>query len=201
MKARYGVLSVILASFAVVMSQKMVAADDESSRIPLPVGKFSITGQGSLAICLNPSNPSSQEACTTSGALVVPLSVLDNGAGALDSSGNACFTFTEVDANLSVDASPPLVTPNEHVVGTMPNYDSTTGTGDGSFTGYVGGKCNGASFDDTGATKLSSGTDHFVVTSGGSRIDFLITGLTNATSSIGDFSFSGTELRQRPQSD
>jgi hypothetical protein len=173
MKARYAVLLVILASFAVVMSQKMVAANGEGGGIPLPVGQFSITGQGSLAICLNPSNPASEEACTTSGALVVPLSVLDNGAGALDSSGNACFTFTEVDANLPVDASPPLVTPNEHVVGSVTNYDSTTGTGDGSFTGYVGGKCNGASFDDTGATKLSSGTDHFVVTAGRAGSIFL----------------------------
>lgn len=102
----------------------------------------------------------------------------------------------EVDSNLPVDASPPLVTPNEDSAGKLLNYDSTTGTGDISFITYTGGTCHGATFDSTDATELSSGTIHFVVTNNGNRIDFLATKLTNSTSSIGDFSLSGTDLRQ-----
>ncbi len=197
MKARYAILLVILTGFAVVLSQKAVAAKGDGGGIPSPSGQFSTTLQGSLAICLNPST-FAQESCSTSGALVVPLSVLFNGAGTFDAAGNACIAGTEVDSDLPVDVSPPFVTANEHVTGKTLNYDSTTGTGDGSFTGYIGGKCNGTAFDNTGATQISTGTDHFVVTAGGSRVDFLFTSLTNAASSIGDFSLSGSDVRQSP---
>src|SRR5438132_8498579 len=155
-------LAVMLVAFAAIVSQKAIA-DGEQHGIPLPAGRFSGTVQGSLAFCLNPST-FAEESCTTSGVLVVPLSVLINGAETFDNEGNACGAFAEVDSNLPVDASPPSVTPNEHVVAKVLNYDSTTGTGDGSFTGYIGGTCNGVTFDSTGATQISSGTDHFVVT-------------------------------------
>ena len=39
------------------------------------------------------------------------------------------------------------------------HYDSTTGTGDNAFTTYVGGTCIGATFDGSGATEFSTGTD------------------------------------------
>ena len=48
--------------------------------------------------------------------------------------------------------------------------------------------------------QTSSGTFHFVVTDNGKRIDFLFSALTNSTGSLGDFSLSGTDLRQtRPE--
>jgi hypothetical protein len=160
-----------------------------------PAGQFSLTTQGSLAICLNPGT-FAEESCSTSGVLVVPLSALGNGATTFDSQGNSCATATEVDSNLPVDASPPFVTANEHTVGNPLDYDPTTGTGNSSITGYTGGACNGATFDSTGATELFSGTVHFVVSENGNRVDSIITKLTNPTNSIGDFSLSGTNLRQ-----
>jgi hypothetical protein len=193
MKARFGVLMVMLVAFAAVLGQKAIAGKDNGG-IPLLAGQFSSTAQGSVAICLNPTS-FAEESCSTSGVLVVPFSLLDNGAGTLDSAGNTCFTYNEVDSNFPVDASPPSVFVY-HVVGTGVSYDSTTGTGAGSFTSYSGGQCNGATFDNNAATVVSSGEDHFVITDDGKRLDFLITKLTNATSSIGDFSFSGTSLRQ-----
>ena len=165
---------------------------DGGGGIPLPSGQFSIIAQGSLAICLDPSSLA-EEPCSASGALVVPISILNNGAGALDTAGNACFTFTEIDADLPVNASPPTVSVYR-VAGKLTNYDSTTGTGDGSFATYSGGQCNGTSFNSSGATQVNGGTDHFVVSENGKRVDFVITSLTNPA--VGDFSFSGTELRQ-----
>ena len=163
--------------------------------IPLPAGQFSSTLQGSLAFCLN-STSFAPEACSTDGTLLIPLSILAVGAFTQDSAGNVCAAYTEVDSNLPVDASPPTVTANEHVLAKVLNYDSTTGIGDGSFTSYTGGTCNGVTFDSTGASELSTGTDHFVVTKDGNRVDFIFTTLRNATGSIGDFSLSGTNLRQ-----
>jgi hypothetical protein len=199
MKTRYAVL-VMLAAFAAVLSQKAIAGKGESGGggIPLPVGQSSQTLQGSLAICLN-STTFAQVSCSTAGTAgvaVFPISVLINGVVTGDAAGNSCAAVTEVDSDLPVDASPPTVTANEHSAGKILNYDSTTGTGDLSFTGYIGGTCSGATFDSAGATKLSSGTVHFVVTDNGKRIDFLITTLTNPAGSIGDFSLSGTNLMQ-----
>jgi hypothetical protein len=199
MKTRYAVL-VMLAVFAAVLSQKAIAGKGASSSsgdhgIPLPAAQFSSTVQGSFAICLNPTT-FAQESCSTSGVLAIPLSYLATGASTQDNEGNSCGTFTQVVSDLPVDASPPTVTANTHVTGKLLNYDSTIGAGDTSFTAYTGGTCNGVTFDSTGATVVSNGTSHFVVTDDGKRIDFLFTTLINSTSSIGDFSLSGTDLRQ-----
>jgi hypothetical protein len=143
MKSRYAVLLVISAAIAVVLSQRAMAGKGGDSRgqggIPLRAGQYSATIQGSVAICLNPST-FAQESCSTSGALAAPLSDLENGEFTEDGSGNSCAAFTEVDANLPVNASPPTVT-NVNTVAKVLDYDSTTGTGDSSFTSYSGGAC------------------------------------------------------------
>lgn len=201
MKSRYAVSLVMLAALVAVLSQKVIAGRGESGGqngtggIPLFVGQYSTTVQGSLAICLDLTT-FAEESCSTAGSVAFPLSVLTNGVNTGDKDGNNCSSITEVDSNLPVDASPPIVTANEHTVSKVLNYDSTTGTGDGSFITYIGGTCTGATFDNTGATELSSGTDHFVVTENGNRVDFLITKATSPTGSVGDFSLSGVNLRQ-----
>jgi hypothetical protein len=186
--------------FAAVLSQKAIAGKGASSSsgdhgIPLPAGQFSSTVQGSFAICLNPTT-FALESCSTSGVLVLPQSYLATGASTTDNEGNSCATFTQVESTLPVDVTPPIVTANTHVTGKLLNYDSTTGTGDNSFTAYTGGTCNGVTFDSTGATVVSNGTSHFVITDDGKRTDFLFTTLTNSSASLGDFSLSGTDLRQ-----
>jgi hypothetical protein len=198
---RYAVL-VMLAAFAAVLSQKAIAGKGASGGggIPLPAGQFSSTVQGSFAICLNPTT-FALESCSTSGVLVLPQTYLATGAGTMDNEGNSCAAFTQVQSTLPVDVTPPFVTANTHVTSKLLNYDSTTGTGDNSFTAYTGGTCNGVTFDSTGATVVSNGTSHFVITDDGKRTDFLFTTLTNSSASLGDFSLSGTDLRQtRPES-
>jgi hypothetical protein len=162
---------------------------------PLPSGQFSVTAQGSLAICFNPATLA-EEPCSTAGALVVAESEIYSGAATVDEEGNSCVSFNLLASDLPVDARPPHLTANAHCVGKTLNYDSTTGTGDGSFTVYIGGTCSGATFDSTGATITKTGTFHFVVSNGGNRSDFIITALTDPAGGIGAFSFSGNYLRQ-----
>ena len=194
MKTRYAVLLFILAAFAIVAGQKVVAAGGgEPEGIPLPAGQFSDTFQGSQAICLN--SVGVLEDCNTSGVAVIRIDILENGAGSFDSKGNSCFTVTDADSVLPVNAVHPLVF-LFHSVGKVVSYDSTTGIGDFSFIGYSGGQCHGATFDRTGAPKGSSGTNHFVVTADGSRIDLVTTSADTPSNAIASFSTSGTLLRQ-----
>ena len=135
------------------------------------------------------------EDCTTSGVAVVPSNLLETGAGSIDSAGNSCFTVTDADSALPVNDIHPLVF-LYHTVGKVVSYDSTTGIGDLSFTAYSGGQCHGPTFDPTGATKNASGTNHFVVTAGGSRIDLVTTSVNTPSNAIASFSTSGTLLMQ-----
>jgi hypothetical protein len=196
MKARYVVLLFVLAGFAIAAGQTAVAAKGGAGLegIPLPSGQFSLTTQGTEALCFIPGTET-LEACSASGVLVVPITLLDNGAGSIDSAGNSCFQYTEVDTVLPVNAIPPLV---QHLqsVAKVTSYDSTTGTGDSSITVYSGGQCNGATFDSTGATELASGTEHFAVTAGSSRIDSITTSATSPASAIASFSISETFLKE-----
>jgi len=179
MKARFLVL---LLTLATLTGQKAFAQS-----FPLKAGTFSSTVTGSLAVCLNPTT-FALEACTTKGVLVAPLTVLSVGRGVGDAKGNACSSVVETDSDFPVDASPPLVTKNEHVVAKLTTYDPTTGVGDGTSTTYTGGQCKGASFDSTGATVASTGTFHDVVSENGNRADLIVTSVSNSTKSVGDFS-------------
>src|SRR5690348_8723628 len=103
-------VAAMLVAFAAIVSQKAIA-DGDRHGMPSGAGKFSTTAQGSFALCLDPKT-FDEESCSTEGVLVAPLSLLDNGALTADTQGNSCSSFTEVDSDLPVDATPPFVTPN-----------------------------------------------------------------------------------------
>jgi hypothetical protein len=190
-------LTVVVAIFALVMSQELNAvAGIGGANIPLVAlaGGYSSTVQGSFALCLDPDT-FALESCATPSALVLPITYLAAGQITWDFKGNACGSFSQVQSNLPVDASPPQVSPTI-IVGKLLNYSPTTGAGDESFTAYSGGSCNGAVFNGTGATIVSTGTDHFVVSGRGNRLDGIFTSLTDASSAIGDFSLSFFYLKQ-----
>jgi hypothetical protein len=192
-------LLVILAvGFVLVMSQglrKVAAGDDEGRSHQGFAGKFSDTAQGTFALCLDPTNNFAQISCADTKAKAFPLTTVQVGNETDDAKGNSCETYSETDSDLPPDPTPPFVA-TFHSVATVKSFDPETGAGDGSFTSYSGGKCEGASFDSSGATVSATGTYHFVVGDHGKRVDFLLTSLTNPAGAIGDFSFSGTTLRQ-----
>jgi hypothetical protein len=187
MKACFLVLLLMLATLT---SQKALAQS-----FPLKAGTFSTTVTGSIAVCLNPTT-FVEEACTTKGVFVAPITVLSVGRGVADAQGNACASVVETDSDFPVDASPPLVTKNEHNVTKLTTYDSNTGVGDATGTTYTGGHCNGASFDSTGATVASTSTAHIVVSENGNRVDAIVTSISNSTKSLGDFSLYAVDRAQ-----
>jgi hypothetical protein len=191
-------VTILIAALLLVMSQglRKVAAGDDDEGIPLRAlaGKYADTAHGSFALCLDPTNNFAEVSCASTKAVVFPQTTVDVGNETDDTKGNSCETYTETDTDLPPDLSPPFVAVF-HDVAKITSYDRATGSGDGTFTNYSGGNCVGAVFNKGSATVASSGTFHFVVAEG-KRIDFLLTSLTDPIGGVGDFSFSGTNLRQ-----
>jgi hypothetical protein len=185
-----------IAIFALITNWGLSAFAAGEGKISLSTleGGYASTVQGTAAICLDP-NTFVPESCGTPDVLVFPFTALAVGRSIVDSKGNSCATDTEVDTHLPVDASPPQVY-KVNVAGKLLNYDPTSGSGDLSFTVYAGGKCNVAKFDSTGATVISSGTSHFVVSQRGNRWDGNFTSLTNPVNGVGGFSLSFIYYRQ-----
>lgn len=192
MKARHVMLPVTFAFFVAVGGQ--IATAGGSGNPPLPTGQFSNIATGSLAVCLDPTT-FAFESCSAKGVLILPLSFSAAGLATRDKNG-ACVSRTNVASSLPPNAQPPIVDSKVHELVKITDYDPATGVGDASFTNYDGGQCIGAKFDSTGATVTGSGTEHFVVSKGGNRIDVITITLTNSTDSIGSFSFNSVDLKQ-----
>jgi hypothetical protein len=189
-------IGLLLAGWAVILSPgfRTVAAGDEGE-IPLSKidGTYAVTNQGSLFFCVQATAPFPPAACGSEGALGLRFTLLSVGA-VTHLKTTSCSVLTQTYSDLPLDVTPPLVQV-VHNVTTITSYDPVTGTGEASFTTYNGGQCNGASFDSTGATVLSTGTEHLAVSDRGKRIDFLITSLSSPEGAIGDFSISGIGFR------
>lgn len=185
-----------IAGLALVTSQNASQAGEGQQGIPLRqlAGGYSFTEQGSFAGCFSQSFV--EEPCDTAGVVVFPVTALVNGQVTMDSHGNGCATLTATISNLPVDATPPLLLA-EHAVFKLHDYDPGTGSGDFDVSNFKGGKCNGADFDDTGATAGSTSTQHFVASNNGNRIDSIETSfIDHPVNGIGDFSLSGIFLKQ-----
>jgi len=187
-------LVILLAGCVFVIGQgfrEVVADENGTDGIPLSAlaGTYSVTSHGSIFFCVKATPPFPPTKCGSTGSIGFPLSILAVGANT-----DGCSTLTETDSDLPVDVSPPFVLTFNSVT-KVTSYDPETGTGDASFTDYSGGKCNGATFDKTGATVLDHGTEHFAASKDGDQIDFVITSLTHPVGAVGDFSVSGTALR------
>jgi hypothetical protein len=189
-------LVIVVAIFALVISQELraVAATGDGANIPPPEGGYAATAQGSFAVCVDPDT-FAQESCTTAGAVALPINYLAAGELTFDYKGNACGTFNQDGSDIPVGASPSQVSTSTNV-GKLLDYDPATGIGDLSFTAYSGGKCQGTTFDGTGATIVSTGTGHFVVSGGGNRVDGIFTSLTGPSGGFGGFSLSFVYLKQ-----
>jgi hypothetical protein len=192
MNTRDAVLLGMLAASSAVLSQEAIAGN--GAKIALPSGQFSVTTQGSLAVCIN-SKTYVEESCSKKDALSLPLTLTRGGVETWDAKGEACATSMTLFSASPPNASPPNIF-HTMVEKNITNYDPTTGIGDASFTEWSGGTCVGATFDKTGATVVSTGSVHFIVSQGGQRIDVFTTGLTTGAGSIGTFSLTGVLLKQ-----
>jgi hypothetical protein len=177
-----------------LLSVAALAATPALAQIPEPNGQYSIARHGSFADCLNPAKGYAEESCSASGVFVYPITVIAVGSITY-ASGNGCGTDTEVFSALPPNAMPSTLGP-ETVVVKVTKYNSTTGIGSASYTGYSGGSCDGANFDSSGATVIATATLQFVVTRGGWQVDITFTQLTNPINSLGSASLFDTDLKQ-----
>jgi hypothetical protein len=191
------VFLILLASFALVTIHGFsTASADGGAGIPLSklAGKLAQTFQGSITVCFKPDF-SGTENCSAADAKPVSGNYVQVGQVNQDKDGNSCSTIT-ITLGFPGSPFPPLVS-IEQGVGKVTNYDSGTGSGDDSAITYTGGKCIGSKLNSTGATVASSGTDHFVASANGDRVDFVTTTATDPLGDIGAFNLTGFNLKQR----
>jgi hypothetical protein len=168
--------------------------------IPLTAlaGTYTITGSGSFAICSGPAPTFTEIPCSKfipGTDISFPQTVVEVGEDTFDAKGNSCDTITETISDFPVDFSPPIVA-TVHIVTHMTSYDPSTGVGDLSGTGYIGGSCNGAVFNNKGATKDGTFLNHFVASDNGKRIDLIGTAIQDLIGGIGDFSATTLGLKR-----
>jgi hypothetical protein len=189
-KARCAVSSAILAIFVTILSQTATAG---TQNIPPLSGQYSIALQGSTVDCYNASN--APEACSTSGATVVTVSIIRVGHTTY-SSGVGCQEATQVVNTLPPNGSSPRVG-DVTITVQATSYDSTTGLGEESFIVYSGGSCSGATFNSNGATEIAFGTVQTVVTEGGKLAHLIVTELeAYPTNNVGGVSITAIEQKQ-----
>jgi hypothetical protein len=74
-------------------------------------------------------------------------------------------------------------------ISTTTSFDPTTGSGTASFSQYRERSCLGAGFDSTGAVLAATGTQSFMVSDSGNRIETTLTSISYVPSS---FSIAGS---------
>jgi hypothetical protein len=152
------------------------------------VGKFTSKGSGSYTVCFT-DNFTTAVDCASARHQEVQFKVTTVSHGTRDAAGNFCavatLTSTPTDGPDYGAKFPARMNFTRTNVSTTTSFDPTTGSGSSSFSQYLGGRCNGAVFDTTGAALVSTGTQSFMVSDSGNRIETIITSLSFVTSPFG----------------
>ena len=151
-------------------------------------GKFETKGSGSVTLCFT-NNFTTEVDCASGLHQEVLFKVTAVSHGTRDAAGNFCavatLTSTPTDGPDYGAKFPARVNFTRTNVSTTTSFDPATGSGSNSFSQYLGGRCVGAVFDSTGATLVSTGTQSFMVSDSGNRIETIITSLSFVTSPFG----------------
>jgi hypothetical protein len=185
-------LLITVATIVAGLGLILLANDARAAQSAPPPGSAEETIQGSVTVCFQPGT-TTPESCSDSGVTTAVVSFLEVGQVTWDVNGNACASGVET---ISVPGSAVAITQHANLVAKLVNYDAATHSGDGTGTGYSGGKCVGASFDSSGATVRSDAAFHFVISQNGKRLDSILTSLSVTDQQVGAFSLSGTAFRQ-----
>lgn len=156
-------------------------------QIPLAAlaGTYAETGSGSQAFCHDINGPIDCGTFDPSVDFLETFQFLDQAVATIDNKGNSCSTHTTVINDLPVDQNPLFSFTQIHA-DTLIDYDPTAGAGDIADSGYVGGSCNGASFNSSGATLIGTATVHFSASDNGKRIDYLVTAVNGVPGQTND---------------
>jgi hypothetical protein len=184
--------ALLVAGTIAAQAAGMGAREPELSSTAL-AGHWAGRATGFVTICLNSDN--ARVTCGSAGSVPVQFNANLVLASTLDGQGNGCGNFTLVLAPLvgSATALPPLQVAQ---VLKVTSFDAPTSTGEADFHNFTGGKCVGASFDNTGATAFSNGTLHFAVINNGNQLESMVETDAAADSSFGAETLSWTSTRQ-----
>jgi hypothetical protein len=108
--------------------------------------------------------------------------------GSRDAAGNSCGVTTLTNEPVYGTISPAFrarINNTRTNVSTTTSFDPATGSGSSSFSQYRGGRCVGAVFDSTGAVLTGTGTQSFMVSDSGNRMDSIVTSFSVVTSPFG----------------
>jgi hypothetical protein len=166
------------------------AQANDSVTLASLAGKFETRGSGSYTLCLNESFTEATDCASApnQGVQFKSTSVAHN---IRDAAGNSCgvtslsSTLTGTAAAVYAAKFPARLTIKRTNVSTTTSFDPTTGSGTVSFRQYHGGSCVGAAFDSTGAILTGTGTQSFMVSDSGNRIETITTSVSFVTSPFG----------------
>ncbi len=150
-------------------------------------GKFETRGSGSYTVCLNASFSAPVD-CASAPHQEMPFNLTSVAHVTRDAGGNSCAVTTLTNSPVYGTISPAFrarmnVTRNN--VSTTTSFDLATGSGSSSFSQYRGGRCIGAVFDSTGAVLTGTGTQSFMVSDSGNRMDTIVTSFSVVTNPVG----------------
>jgi len=173
-------LMATMACGPVGMSQPQASGGDVT--LASLAGKFETRGSGVYTLCFR-ENFTKKVNCASAPHEEVPFKLTVVAHNVRDAAGNSCaFTTltgapTDVLAYSAKYASWGLLKINFTTtnVSTTTSFDPATGSGTESLNRYAGGRCNGAVFDSTGAILEGTGTQSFMVSDSGNRIETIIT--------------------------
>ena len=161
-------------------------ANDGGVTLASLAGKFSQTGSGSYTVCFT-DNFTTPVDCASALHQEVPFNVTAVAHNIRDAAGNSCgvTNLTLTDASGYGTKFPARISFTATNVSTTTSFDPATGSGSSSVSQYRGGRCNGAVFDSTGAVLTGTGTQSFMVSDSGNRIETIITSFSVVSSPFG----------------
>jgi hypothetical protein len=188
------VIKIGLLAAAIALPGIAQAAPAQLSQASL-AGHFAGRAIGFVTFCFDSNNASAN--CGTAGSVPVQFNATLILAETFDRNGNACGNFTISLAPVAASAAPARVLQEANVV-TITSFDSTTNTAEADFHNFIGGKCNGAAFDNTGAIAFSQGTLHIAIINNGNQLESMVKTDAATDGSIGSEILGWTSTRQVP---
>ena len=187
-------LSLFMATMACgPVGMSRTQANDRDVTLASLAGKFATRGSGVYTLCFR-ENFTKKVDCASAPHEEVPFELTAVSHNIRDSVGNSCAFITLTGAPTDVLAYSAkyatwgIAKINFTItnVSTTTSFDPTTGSGTESLNRYAGGRCNGAVFDSTGAVLEGTGTQSFMVSDSGNRIETIITSFSMVTSPFGE---------------
>ncbi len=165
-------------------------------------GKFKTRGSGVYTLCFR-ENFTETVDCASAPHEEAPFELTGVSHNIRDAAGNSCAFTTVTGAPTDVLAygakyatwGIAKISFTRTNVSTTTSFDPTTGSGSASFSQYRGGSCAGAAFDSTGAILTGTGTQSFMASDSGNRIDAIVTSFSLVTS---PFSVAGSVKETMP---